>query len=167
MVTVAQLVEPWTVTPVVAGSNPVSHPIFSKRSPSGLICKILKTFRGFSGLISCLLNREALQDSAMAQPKVKTLDGTRTTVADLNIAAPHALQQRQQGIWGQTDGGLQEPVPDHGWHVHRCWLQRHAKSLSQLRRATWSQRGQRRAHPIEFACLAWSRSLIRVKCSFF
>ena len=28
MVTVAQLVEPWTVTPVVAGSNPVSHPIF-------------------------------------------------------------------------------------------------------------------------------------------
>lgn len=27
MVTVAQLVEPWTVTPVVAGSNPVSHPI--------------------------------------------------------------------------------------------------------------------------------------------
>jgi hypothetical protein len=26
MVTVAQLVEPWTVTPVVAGSNPVSHP---------------------------------------------------------------------------------------------------------------------------------------------
>ena len=37
----------------------------------------------------------------MAQPKVKTLDGTRTTVADLNIAAPHALQQRQQGIWGK------------------------------------------------------------------
>ena len=30
VVTVAQLVEPWTVTPVVAGSNPVSHPtIFS------------------------------------------------------------------------------------------------------------------------------------------
>ncbi len=29
MVTVAQLVEPWTVTPVVAGSNPVSHPIIS------------------------------------------------------------------------------------------------------------------------------------------
>lgn len=28
VVTVAQLVEPWTVTPVVAGSNPVSHPIF-------------------------------------------------------------------------------------------------------------------------------------------
>ena len=28
MVTVAQLVEPRTVTPVVAGSNPVSHPIF-------------------------------------------------------------------------------------------------------------------------------------------
>lgn len=27
VVTVAQLVEPWTVTPVVAGSNPVSHPI--------------------------------------------------------------------------------------------------------------------------------------------
>ena len=26
MVTVAQLVEPRTVTPVVAGSNPVSHP---------------------------------------------------------------------------------------------------------------------------------------------
>ena len=29
VVTVAQLVEPWTVTPVVAGSNPVSHPTFS------------------------------------------------------------------------------------------------------------------------------------------
>ena len=28
MVTVAQLVEPRTVTPVVAGSTPVSHPIF-------------------------------------------------------------------------------------------------------------------------------------------
>ena len=28
VVTVAQLVEPWTVTPVVAGSNPVSHHIF-------------------------------------------------------------------------------------------------------------------------------------------
>lgn len=28
VVTVAQLVEPWTVTPVVAGSNPVSHPTF-------------------------------------------------------------------------------------------------------------------------------------------
>lgn len=27
MVTVAQLVEPWTVTPVVVGSNPISHPI--------------------------------------------------------------------------------------------------------------------------------------------
>ncbi|HIO75692.1 MAG TPA: hypothetical protein EYG63_00665 [Gammaproteobacteria bacterium] len=37
----------------------------------------------------------------MAQSKVKTLDGTRTTVADLNIAAPHDLQQRQQGIWGK------------------------------------------------------------------
>lgn len=29
MVTVAQLVEPWIVIPVVAGSNPVSHPNFS------------------------------------------------------------------------------------------------------------------------------------------
>ena len=32
VVTVAQLVEPWTVTPVVAGSNPVSHPIFIRSS---------------------------------------------------------------------------------------------------------------------------------------
>ena len=30
VVTVAQLVEPWTVTPVVAGSNPVSHPIIRR-----------------------------------------------------------------------------------------------------------------------------------------
>ena len=29
MVAVAQLVEPWIVIPVVAGSSPVSHPIFS------------------------------------------------------------------------------------------------------------------------------------------
>ncbi len=30
MVDVAQLVEPWIVIPVVAGSNPVIHPIFKK-----------------------------------------------------------------------------------------------------------------------------------------
>ena len=40
MVTVAQLVEPRTVTPVVVGSSPISHPIFpfrmtSKTSPYG------------------------------------------------------------------------------------------------------------------------------------
>ena len=28
MVTVAQLVEPWVVIPVVVGSSPISHPIF-------------------------------------------------------------------------------------------------------------------------------------------
>lgn len=33
VVTVAQLVEPWTVTPVVAGSNPVSHPTISPNFP--------------------------------------------------------------------------------------------------------------------------------------
>jgi hypothetical protein len=38
MVTVAQLVEPWTVTPVVAGSNPVSHPICLL----GFICNLLQ-----------------------------------------------------------------------------------------------------------------------------
>ncbi len=33
MVDVAQLVEPWIVIPVVAGSNPVIHPnLFKKRS---------------------------------------------------------------------------------------------------------------------------------------
>lgn len=30
MVAVAQLVEPWIVVPVVAGSNPVSHPSIKK-----------------------------------------------------------------------------------------------------------------------------------------
>lgn len=30
MVAIAQLVEPWIVIPVVAGSNPVIHPIFKK-----------------------------------------------------------------------------------------------------------------------------------------
>ncbi|VXA85965.1 hypothetical protein ACIN8IBEIGE_210004 [Acinetobacter sp. 8I-beige] len=30
MVDVAQLVEPWIVIPVVAGSNPVIHPNFKK-----------------------------------------------------------------------------------------------------------------------------------------
>ena len=29
MVAVAQLVEPWIVIPVVVGSSPISHPIFS------------------------------------------------------------------------------------------------------------------------------------------
>ena len=29
MVTVAQLVEPWTVTPVVVGSKPIGHPNFA------------------------------------------------------------------------------------------------------------------------------------------
>ena len=37
----------------------------------------------------------------MAQSKVKTLDGSRTAVADLNIEAPRALQQNQQRIWGK------------------------------------------------------------------
>ena len=37
----------------------------------------------------------------MAQSKVKTLDGSRTAVADLNIEAPRALQRKQQGIWGK------------------------------------------------------------------
>ncbi len=30
MVTVAQLVEPWVVIPVVVGSSPISHPIFHR-----------------------------------------------------------------------------------------------------------------------------------------
>ena len=34
MVGVAQLVEPWIVAPVVAGSNPVAHPIYLKRACS-------------------------------------------------------------------------------------------------------------------------------------
>ena len=29
MVAVAQLVEPWIVIPVVVGSSPISHPIYS------------------------------------------------------------------------------------------------------------------------------------------
>ncbi len=36
MVGVAQLVEPWIVAPVVAGSNPVAHPIFWTSVNSGL-----------------------------------------------------------------------------------------------------------------------------------
>ena len=32
MVTVAQLVEPWVVIPVVVGSSPISHPIFTETS---------------------------------------------------------------------------------------------------------------------------------------
>ena len=35
MVTVAQLVEPRIVTPVVGGSNPLSHPIRSTEKPPG------------------------------------------------------------------------------------------------------------------------------------
>ncbi len=37
----------------------------------------------------------------MAQSRVKTLDGSRTAVADLNIEAPRVLQQNPQGIWGK------------------------------------------------------------------
>ena len=34
MVAIAQLVEPWIVIPVVVGSNPISHPIFSSLEKS-------------------------------------------------------------------------------------------------------------------------------------
>lgn len=47
MVTVAQLVEHWTVTPVVAGSNPVSHPIIP------LSISNSNEYRAQSGLFSC------------------------------------------------------------------------------------------------------------------
>ena len=46
MVTVAQLVEPWTVTPVVTGSKPVSHPnleyFFVSETPHRLFVLPLK-----------------------------------------------------------------------------------------------------------------------------
>lgn len=44
MVVVAQLVEPWFVVPVVAGSSPVDHPIFfclyAQPYPAHLISKM-------------------------------------------------------------------------------------------------------------------------------
>jgi hypothetical protein len=41
----------------------------------------------------------------MSQVKVKTLDGNRTRVADINIAAPQALQKAQQGLLGKLAVG--------------------------------------------------------------
>ena len=37
----------------------------------------------------------------MSQSKVKTLDGRRTPVADLNIEPPRALQASNRGIWAK------------------------------------------------------------------
>ena len=37
----------------------------------------------------------------MSQSKVKTLDGRRTPVADLNIEPPRALQVSNRGIWAK------------------------------------------------------------------
>ena len=53
VVTVAQLVEPWTVTPVVAGSNPVSHPIFLYRHSS--------QYRNIDSSRDVILSRKALR----------------------------------------------------------------------------------------------------------
>ena len=38
MVGVAQSVELWIVAPAVAGSNPVAHPIFTKRKMLNILC---------------------------------------------------------------------------------------------------------------------------------
>lgn len=57
MVTVAQLVEPWTVTPVVAGSNPVSHPIFLLSVQYSQIIAFLVNLAGGDSIPKALVAR--------------------------------------------------------------------------------------------------------------
>ena len=60
MVTVAQLVEPRTVTPVVVGSSPISHPITISSNAMGLIGQVIR------------------HPGDMGIKELSTLDGRRT-----------------------------------------------------------------------------------------
>ena len=97
MVTVAQLVEPRTVTPVVAGSNPVGHPTIPSKAVNTLACcGMLNTVRSSPG------------PKFMPSDKVKTVDGARTTLAELNTAVPTIIDHGQRGLLGRLAGAYRK-----------------------------------------------------------
>ena len=72
MVTVAQLVEPRTVTPVVVGSSPISHPIIPQTHWASL--------GRFSAPRRC-------GNGGMEIKELSTLDGRRTELCDMNLGS--------------------------------------------------------------------------------
>ena len=81
MVTVAQLVEPRTVTPVVVGSSPISHPIIPQTHWASL-------------------GRYFGTPATMEIKELSTLDGRRTKLSDLNLGAVPE-QDKPGGFWGR------------------------------------------------------------------
>jgi hypothetical protein len=77
MVTVAQLVEPRTVTPVVVGSSPISHPIIPQTHWA--------SFGRFFGTPAVWKWRYG--NGGMEIKELSTLDGRRTELCDLNLGS--------------------------------------------------------------------------------
>lgn len=89
MVTVAQLVEPRTVTPVVVGSSPISHPIIPQTHWASL-----GRFRHPGGV------EMAVWKWRYGNKELSTLDGRRTELCDLNLGSV-TVQDESGGFRGR------------------------------------------------------------------